>query len=330
MKRLLMFIFVFVISFLLFGCKNRYKTYEMSDYVLSLDYKDDFKILQLTDIHLANKDNLQKQLDFLDLTISDSNCDMIVMTGDLFTFADKALAKKFFKFIDSYGVPWTCVFGNHDEQCYFSIEWLTSYLNNFGSNCYFKDIQDDDVFGNCNFVINLMDGNNIKEQLIFLDSNRYVYGEYTGYDYIKENQIKWYENMINYTKELNGGVVVPSVAFFHIPLPEFDDAWDASQNGNPNAILEEGWKNENCCPPKKNTHLFDKMLELGSTKAILVGHDHLNNFRILYKGIYLCYGVDSTDRIYYRDDLLGGHVLTIKNNNSLEFRQIFHTYAEVE
>ena len=328
MRKCILIPFIFILMLTLVCCKSKGKDYEMKDYVLKLDYKEDFKILQLTDTHIANKDNRQLQYDFMDLTISESDADLIVITGDLFTFADKVVAKEFFAFIDSYGIPWTVVFGNHDEQCYFSVEWMTRLLNNYGSNCYFLDLQDDNVFGNCNFVINLMDGNNIKEQLIFIDSNRYIYGTYIGYDYIKEDQVKWYEEMVNYTKELNGGVVVPSLAFFHIPLPEVDDAWNAYEKGE--AILEEGVKNEPSCPPKYNSGLFDKMLELASTKAMFFGHDHLNSFRILYKGIYFCYGVDSTDRIYYDESLLGGQVVTIKNDNSLSFRQIFHHYSEVK
>ena len=33
------------------------------------------------------------------------------------------------------------------------------------------------------------------------------------------------------------------------------------------------------------------MQELGSTKGVFVGHDHKNNFSLLYKGIRLTYGM---------------------------------------
>ncbi len=45
-----------------------------------------------------------------------------------------------------------------------------------------------------------------------------------GYDYIDFDQIQWYrENSRKYT-EANGGNPVPSLAFFHIALPEYNQA----------------------------------------------------------------------------------------------------------
>ncbi len=318
----------FLCAALLCGCGQN-TAYTPDNYILETEYKDDFKILQLSDIHLANKDNRQKQLEYLDLTISDADADMIVLAGDLFTFADRTVAKEFLDFIDSYGVPWTCTFGNHDEQCYFPIDWLTGFLNDYGSNCLFKDIQDDDVFGNANFAINLMDGNKIKEQLIIMDSNRYNYGEYIGYDYFKQDQIDWYEKIVNYTAEQNGGKPAASIAFFHIPLPEFADAWEAAQAGDPDAEFLYGVQGEDVSCPKINSGMFDKMLVLGSTKAVCVGHDHVSNYIIKYKGIYLSYGVNSTDRIYYEEPLIGGRIITIHKDGALEFEDMLHSYEEV-
>ncbi|MBP5314220.1 MAG: metallophosphoesterase [Eggerthellaceae bacterium] len=304
-------------------------THKISDYVLELPYKRDFKILQLTDIHLGNKDNRTLHYNFIDLTIRDANPDLIVITGDLFTFADKYTAKEVFDFFDGHRIPWTIAWGNHDEQCYFPIDWVTDYLNNYGSYCMFKDLGDDDVFGNSNHVINLMVGNTVKEQIIMMDSNRYNYGEYRGYDYIKQNQIDWYERLVTETTRNNGGSPVDSLCFFHIPFPEYADAWKEAQEGKAYAVLEYGEQNEGVSCPKINSGFFDKVLELGSTKAICVGHDHVNNWRIKYKGVYLCFGVHSTDRIYLKEDMLGGHMITIHEDNSLEFDHFYHDYSEV-
>jgi predicted MPP superfamily phosphohydrolase len=327
-KSLLLIFLVFSLILTLTGCAEK-KEYNIDDYFFELDYKDDFKILQLTDIHFNNKDDHQIHYKFMDLTIKDADADLIIITGDLFTFADKKTAIELFEFIDSYGVPWTVCFGNHDEQAYFSIDWLTDLLNHYGNNCLFKDIKDDNVHGRSNFVINLMDGNNIHTQIIVMDSNKLNFS-YFGYDYIKESQILWYERVVNRAKELNGGNIVESILYFHIPLPEIDDAWAKAEEGSADAVLERGEKRENACPPLKNTNFFNKILELGSTKAINTGHDHVNNFRIKYKGIYLTYGIKATSYIYYDDDMLGGLSLTVKRDHSLEYTDYFHTYSEVE
>ena len=329
-KGLLLFPSIFAMS--LTACASGVK-HNISEYILQMEYKSDFRILQLTDVHLGDKDNLETHFKFMDLTINEANPNLIVVTGDLFTFASKTTAMKLFEFLDSHNANWTVTFGNHDEQCYFSIEWVTGYLNDLTedtkSYCIFKDIQDDDITGNSNFVINLKDGDEIIEQLIFIDSNRYHFGSYIGYDYIKENQVEWYKRVVDATTTLNGHLT-ESLLFYHIPIPEFNDAYDAAKSGTEGAILEEGEKRENVCCPEYNSGLFDAILEKGSTKGMFVGHDHVNNYRVLYKGVYFSYGVNSTDRIYFDEDLIGGQVITVNRDHSLGFNQLIKTYEDYE
>ena len=324
------------------------KTYEVKDYILEMNWKDDFRILQLNDIHLGNKDDLDLQFTYLKSVIDDPNAnpDLIVLNGDIFTFANRDTAKRLFKFMDDNKKPWTATFGNHDEQAYFSIDWMTGYLNKLNdkrtsgeSYCYFKDLQDDDIMGNANFAINLMKDGKVKEQVIIMDSNRYNFGKYgdyeayTGYDSIHDDQVKWYENLVNYTTTQNGGTIVPSVAFFHIPFPEFEDAWEKSKAGSSEVEVviaqTDKVEYEGVAAPKINTGLFQKMVDLGSTKGVFCAHDHKNNYAIKYKGIILSYGVNSTDRVYWDKNLCGGQVNIIKDGGDIEMVQILnHTYEE--
>ena len=324
----------FVAAFSLTACGG--KSYNPSDYIVgTLPYRDGFKILQLTDIHMSDKDDQDLHYAFMDKLITEAKADpdhtgmvdFMVVTGDLFTFASRGTAKRLFKFLDSYDIPWTVVFGNHDEQTYFPVDWMTSYLNNFGSNCMFKDLQDDKVQGNCNFAINVVDGTTIKKQLIFMDSNRYHFGSYMGYDYFKQDQIDWYKDLVDYTTE-QAVAKVDSLMFYHIPLFEINDAYEKGtkvfdgRNGN------DG-KRENCCPPDENSGFFDAIKEKGSTKGMFFGHDHINTFEVDYQGVKFCYGIKSTDRIYFDEDLLGYQTISL-DGDDITVRRYWHTYAEVE
>ena len=327
---------VFVTAFSLTACGG--KDYNPSDYYAgSLAYRDGFKILQLTDIHMSDKDDQDLHYAFMDKLISEAKADatgapdFMVVTGDLFTFASRSTAQRLFKCLDSYQIPWTVVFGNHDEQTYFSVDWMTGYLNNLSRNsnyCMFKDLQDDKVQGNCNFVVNLMEGTNIKKQLIFMDSNRYYFGSYMGYDYFKQDQIDWYKAMVEDTALKNGGTKVDSLMFYHIPLYEINDAYEKGtrifdgRNGN------DG-KREDCCPPKENSSFFDAIKAEGSTKAMFFGHDHINTFEVDYEGVKFCYGIKSTDRIYYDEDLLGYQTITL-DGAQINVHRYWHTYEEVK
>lgn len=321
------------------------KTYEAKDYILEMPWQDNFRILQLNDIHIGNKDDQQLQFDFLDLTINDSraNPNLIVLDGDVFTFADRTTAKRLFAWMDSHKIPWTITFGNHDEQAYFPISWLTGYLNDLNdskdSYCLFKDIQDDDVTGNANFAINLVKEGNVKEQIIIMDSNRYSFGQYdnyeayTGYDAFHKDQVDWYEKVVKYTTTQNGGTPVPSVAFFHIPLPEYETAYNLFTSGSSEVkeiYPQSPYTDEGVACPKINTGMFDKMVELGSTNGTFVAHDHKNNSALKYKGITLSYGVNSTDRVYYSEYLLGGQVIEFNDDGTFNLTQINdHKYSEV-
>ena len=316
----------FISLLALSACGTR--EYQPQDYILEMNYKSDFRILQLTDIHLSDKDDRETQFKFLDLLYQDaSNPDLVVVTGDLFTFAGKDTAKSLFNYFNSKKVPWTVCFGNHDEQCYFSVDWLTETLSNLGSYCMFKDLQDDNVNGNCNFVINLKEGNKVHDQLFVMDSNRYNFDlSQLGYDCFKQDQIDWYESVVKYTKEQNGDTV-NSLMFYHIPLPEVNPAWEEAKNAN--AVIY-GEKREASCPPDHDYGFFTKIKELGSTKAMFFGHDHINNFEVDYQGVKFCYGIKSTDRIYHDEDMLGCQTITIHDDHSLKIDRYYHTYAEVK
>ena len=89
---------VFVTAFSLTACGG--KSYNPSDYIAgTLPYRDGFKILQLTDIHMSDKDDQDLHYAFMDKLITEANAahdvDFMVVTGDLFTFASRDTAKRF-------------------------------------------------------------------------------------------------------------------------------------------------------------------------------------------------------------------------------------------
>ena len=57
--------------------------------------------------------------------------------------------------------------------------------------------------------------------------------------------------------------------------------------------------------------MFNKILEKGATTHVFVGHDHVNDFSVDYKGVTLTYGVKSSRQFYFQEELLGGTVIKI-------------------
>ncbi|MBR5438168.1 MAG: hypothetical protein IKV21_04535, partial [Clostridia bacterium] len=178
----------------------------------------------------------------------------------------------------------------------------------------------EDIDGYGNQIINVKNTDGIITQSLFVfDSHSYVDGDILGimwkYDNIHENQVQWYEESVKAInaknefaakeKGIDAPETVKSAAFFHIPLTEQRDAWyEYAKNGfadTENVVLHYGTAGESSkvvyCGMGEDG-LFEKMLELGSTKAIFCGHDHYNNFSLDYKGIRLTYGM-SIDYLAY-------------------------------
>jgi hypothetical protein len=86
---------------------------------------------------------------------------------------------------------------------------------------------------------------------------------------------------------------VSAFAFFHIPLPEYQEVWDAG--------VCYGHRFEAVCCPRVNSGLFAAMVEMGDVIGTFVGHDHVNDYWGIRHGIRLCYGRASGYNTYGRE-----------------------------
>ncbi len=313
-----------------------------SDGVWTFTTDKDFKIMQLTDVHIGagwmsvNKDKMA--LNAVASMISAEKPDLVIITGDLVypvpfqagTFNNKKPAEIVATLMENLGVYWIPVFGNHDTEIYsrYSREDISKfYSDEKWSYCLFEDNSNDNVDGFCNQVINVKNTSGIITQSLYtFDTHSYVDGDFLGlawkYDNIHDNQIEWYRNNVEKHNKYNVDLInssnwknkeellktystVKSLAFWHVPNSEYLDAWneyvDADYKDTENVKYHYGVVGETGKMVYSGVHednIFETMLELGSTKGIFCGHDHLNNFSIEYKGIRLTYGF-SIDYLAY-------------------------------
>lgn len=274
---------------------------------------DEFKILQLTDIHLGGSAmSYTKDIKALEACydlISYTEPDLVIVTGDLvfpmgimsFSFNNRAPIMQFASFMRNVGIPWAFTYGNHDTETLAVItvsemdELLKELSYRSSNNLLYPYIQPD-IYGRSNQLIEIRNSDGSLRQAVFLiDSNDYVEGAkgINEYDYIHDDQVEWYREKV---LELNKkeGHVVPSMIFFHIPLQEYKEANELYEAGSDEVkyyygILGEKMIDKICCSDY-SSKLFDTAVELGSTKAMFCGHDHYNNQSVEYKGIRLTYG----------------------------------------
>lgn len=312
---LCVFLSLCIIAVGIFGYTAIFKTkYEKADNTVQ-------KVLQITDVHIVNNDKKDaKAFKTIRLMIEKTQPDIIVVTGDITSEKDNLTAiKKFGEFIEKFNIPWAFTYGNHDAEGDVGKDEIDEYLLSL-DNCVYER-GDPNVDGHGNYYRNVTDENgNVIMSLIMIDSNMYNADKTIGgYDYIHENQIEWYKNTVkSIAKEVNGDEqkTVPSLCFFHIPMQEYKTAYD----GAGTRVSGKRFEQEYCS--KTSDNMFETMKELGSTKGVFVGHDHMNDYMVEYQGIRLCYAKSSDHNIYVVP-LRGGTLINIKNDGTFTTQTLF-------
>jgi len=339
MKKIRQTLFSLFSVLILSSCAGGTEVFTFEDYKKpDLDYVQDFRVLQLTDIHFGLATNFAEEWVYFDKVISQADPDVIIMTGDMFMNASVDVVNRLYTYIDSHDIPWTVTFGNHDRQGFYTPQFIEgqSTYDKY-DNCMYVD-PDDDINGHGNHYINLVSGTEVEWQLFMLDSGSYYRtGATYKYDVIHEDQIAWYEHVVKETNKLKQDVddfslinpadVIPSVAFFHIPLFEYVDAYEAWEASGFDENMGSGVYNDSgVWHGHYNSGFFAKVKELNSTRGMFVGHDHTNNFAINYQGITLSYGVKSGRGIYHDPDMIGGQVVVLSDDGTIDIERVFVAY----
>ena len=272
-----------------------------------------FKILQLTDVHyIHNHPKATLALENIDAVLKAEKPDLVILTGDVI-FGKPALEsmKTVLDRIERFKVPFALTFGNHDDENGMSRKELYDLVSTYPHHIG-KAVEG--ITGQANYLLPILsaDGKKTAEVLYVFDSNTYSRIEgVKGYDYIHFDQIDWYRKESSRLTNENGGKPLPALAFFHIPLPEYAIA---ASDESCDLI---GTRKEKCCSPVLNSGLFACMKEMGDVKGIFVGHDHDDDYAVLYQGILLAYGRYSGGHtVYFNLDINGARVIELTEGES--------------
>ncbi|WZZ44307.1 hypothetical protein YC2023_040566 [Brassica napus] len=257
---------------------------------LSFGVNDQFKILQVADMHFANgattrcKNVLPSQLAhcsdlnttaFMSRVIATEKPDLIVFTGDNIFGSDvkdavKSMDAAFAPAIASK-IPWVAVLGNHDQESTLSRQELMNYIVKLPNTLSQVNPPEAahyiDGFGNYNLEIHGVAESSLQDKsllnLYFLDSGDYSSVQsLKGYDWIKTSQQFWYDQT---SKRL-----------------QFDNFDTKSAT--------TGVRQEATGSATTNSGFFTTLVARGDVKSVFVGHDHVNDFCGEIKGVNLCYG----------------------------------------
>ncbi len=272
------------------------------------------------DAYYATENMDERCFNCLRKTIEATKPDLILLTGDLVygSFDDKGTSfTKLVSVMDSFGIPWAPVFGNHDNESEKGADWQCQQLES-ASNCLFKQRT---LTGNGNYSVGITQGGELKRVFFMLDSNgcggmseaTAANGHSKASVGFGDDQITWYTDVATKINRL-----VPNMKYsfvYHIQQEIFRNALaqygtiNADTANNPINIdtsvnkassdfgyigsnLKSGWDT--------NFEIYNGMKALGADSHF-VGHEHLNSASVVYDGTRFQYGQKSStyDRANY-------------------------------
>ena len=269
--------------------------YRLEDHVvIQKDPNKDFVIMNVTDIHMSDftQDAVtnNRNLENIRRKAKELQPDLITLSGDLFwtQMTDGSVyhsVHRLTEFMDSLGIPWAPVFGNHDDEGNCDKNYLAEVMME-GKYCVMQ--KGDASMGVGNYIVNVCEGDKIVHSVILFDSHN---------GNLWDNQLGWYRWAIEGVKTLGGDV--KSSVVLHVPFAQYVYAYEEAWNG-------EGWKDgyaafgrkgeDTCCETDDDDKPIDNgffalIKELDSTTNVLCGHDHANSYSILYDGVRLTYSL---------------------------------------
>ena len=319
MKNKALVVFLPILSVLLTSC-NQVRKYEehLEDYVFEMTFKEDFNILQLTDIHwnantstVSSKRYLDALFDCVAGHIENEqgpthHIDLVELTGDMFMLSNAYMVESFVKYFEEkaeqYNFQYTVIWGNHDRHGLYNPNWLGEKFAK-AKHCYYIE-PNDNLYGRSNFVINLVDSSDVPIwQLANLDSgasfSETSVSPFRDYDYIRKDQTDWWLQEHKLASD-KAGRVVPTIAYYHIPQDENLDAYnDIHEKGA--TYKNKFFKLEAFADNGTEAGKSD-FIDVGSEnglKGAFMGHAHNVDWTVEYKGVVLGLGVKTGPELYY-------------------------------
>lgn len=265
-----------------------------------------FKIVQITDLHYKLGVKASEQgLACVREMVETEKPDLVVVTGDIIYSApaDSTLSVVL-KTFAKLGVPFCMTFGNHDYDFKTPAVALYNQMQKT-PNCVMPVLQGK----NTDYSLPILSSNGKRTAAVLycIDThNKPAIGGIGGYQWISHNQITWYRQRSMVYKQKNGGRPVPSLAFLHIPLPEFNYATANTQCPMYGSRLEKAYS------PSINSGMFASIKEMGDIMGVFCGHDHDNDYAVSYFNVLLAHGRFSGGNTEYNHLKRGARVIVLK------------------
>lgn len=306
-----------------------------------------FRIMQIADTQESARVAIDT-IRLISAALEREKPDLVVFTGDQIkgysaSFQGekgkenvKKVLKELVAPLEQKGIPFAVTFGNHDSDSTMSNSEQFEIYKESPMFVYADPVSDDDKGTYCLEIKN--EQGEVKRLVYLFDSHTKSddgsYGAVQGY------QLDWYRKIRDSFE-----APLPSIAFQHIPTPEYFDVIRQVKRFSKDSVRAYGnHKNEwyvldkhNCglrdfmgetpAAPFVNTGEIDAFLEKKEVEGLFVGHDHNNSFVADYKGIRLGYTQGCGFNVYGPGYNRGFRILDLNENGGFETKTV--TFGEL-
>lgn len=303
----------------------------------------DFTVLNLTDIHwdivawAPGNQEYEMVVGTIREVVRRTQPDLITISGDLSWGMAVESYVAVAGLMDSFGIPWAPVWGNHDHE---KEEVTRGAVAEFAKHplCLFED--GDPALGSGNYCLLIQENGRAVAALLMADSHAgatYIDEagvEQRGWAHLYPNQLDWIKEQC---KELN----TDTLLIQHIPIFGYAEVSQAAYRSdvdlqaltveeslssacwNPGYEESIGIQHEGIGSYPRDEGALEACVDAG-LNAMIVGHDHNNNWIIRHKGIRFVYSLKTGPACYWKPYLNGGTVIKITSQG---LGQIYHEYV---
>ena len=308
----------------------------------------DFIILNLTDPQMNNAEweeghPHRRTLEYtLAELVERTRPDLITVSGDLAWAGEDHSYRMLMRLLDSFGIPWAPVWGNHDNQKGAEYTEFLADLALSHKNCVYE--KGDPVLGNGNYIISVEEAGKPVTAVFMMDSHdRAPFTNAQGetsevWAKLWPQQLDWYREQVTALQKdgCNDTLLVT-----HIPIYAYRNASKAAYKNDVNlssislqmANGSDVWNNgytdsvgvqyEDIGSYVHDDGVLEILKHSEIAHHVICGHDHVNNWKICYEGINLIYSLKTGAGCYWDPTLNGGTVLKINDTGIYDVEDVF-------
>jgi len=299
---------------------------------LKKDINKDFLVLNLSDPQMGDDEWAEGHpyKDIIEYTVKELvsrvKPDLITITGDVAWAEHYTSYECLADLLDSTGIPWAPVWGNHDHQCGLDPLHKAAELLKNHPLCLFED--GDPTFGSGNYILTVNEDDRPITALFMIDSHNSTEIEENGekkwaYDKLWPDQLAWIGREAASLKEQG---YKDGIMMLHIPLYCYRAAAEKAFPGGRGGDSElYGKQHELIASHPMDEGALPMLKESDLITHVLAGHDHCNNFIIDHEGIRLIFACKTGAGCYWQSAMSGGTVIAINSNG---IKDVYHELVD--